>query len=303
MEQNIFGAGWIDFQRVQAPNTSLWYSPAPAAAFVACVPIFEWVRANVILDAGSQEVLAYDVQGQPNTINGSEILETWYDSDGTTRALTGLGTLFTILSIFQTGNPLWDHWNELNFFGDKSSLMTSAEVADLSDLTQPGNLGPAVERAFTALFSQYAALPGLVFEAADETVEVVGGLMVSQTRITMSRTAFVIVATILSMVIIALLALVYLMYRLRGTLPQLSHEPDTVGAVLYLIRDSRNLLSQFRGTVGMTPQERDAYLRSLKMHYKLGRFSNGADSSCFGIEVEELTEWVSRMPTANEERR
>lgn len=218
MVENIFGAGWIDFQRVQAPNTSLWYSPAPAAAFVACAPTFEWVQADIILDAASQGVLSYELQGPPNPTSGSEVLETWYDSDGITRALTGLGAFFTILSIFQTGTPLWDHWNELNFFGDESSLMTSVEFTDLSVLTQPDNLGQAVERAFIALFSQYAAIPGLVFETADEPTEVVGGLMVSQTRIIMSRTAFIIVVTILSILIIALLALVYLMYRLRCTL-------------------------------------------------------------------------------------
>jgi hypothetical protein len=72
--------------------------------------------------------------------------------------------------------------------------------------------------------------------------------------------------------------------------------------VLSAIWDSETLLSQFRGAVETTPEERVAYLRSLKTQCKLGRFSRGAASSSFGIEVDELTEWVSTMQTANEER-
>ena len=106
MKAGYFGAGFIDFSRVQDSQSSTWYSTNPVASFVVCQPTFEYVSAQVIVDASSGAVLEYVLQGDHMPIAGSQYLETWHEADGSTPARLGIGTAFLLASIFETGNTL-----------------------------------------------------------------------------------------------------------------------------------------------------------------------------------------------------
>jgi hypothetical protein len=167
MKPGYFGAGFIEFSRIQEPETGIWYSKNPVASFVACQPTFEYLNAQLTLDSTSQKILAYEQIGDPITIDNSQYLKTWHDTDGSTPAEMGIGTAFTIASIFETGYLAFEYWFEMNFFMDHSSFIANFSFDNLSQMVQPGNLKIATEEAFTSLFSHFAATPNYMFVPVD----------------------------------------------------------------------------------------------------------------------------------------
>jgi len=175
MQPGYFGAGFIDFSRVQEPETGIWYTTSPEASFVVCRPQFEYVNTQLTLDANSQRILEYEVKGDPTTLKDSQFLQTWHTAEGSTPAEMGIGSAFTIASVFETGTA-FETWYETNFFTDTSSIIASFIIDDLAQMVEPGNLKIATEAAFTSLFSQFAAVPGYMFVPVDSPTPVTSGI-------------------------------------------------------------------------------------------------------------------------------
>jgi hypothetical protein len=264
-----FGVGWVDFQRVQYQNTTTWFSPQqPQAAFVACEPSYEWVPATVTVDAASHSVLAYELTGPHAPIPSSESLRTWYGEDGATKVQAGLGAAFMLSSIFQTGDPALDFWNEVDLFSDFSSYLMSFTFSNRSELLEPGKLRVAVERTYQILFSQFAAMPDFVFVPAAAEEPIQGVTVVNQTRVIMSTTAMVMIVGILSALLVALatLQLWPIIAAKNPHWPVLAHpigKVDSLGAVLLLLADSEELLVLFGERVFSSEMEMVKYLESL----------------------------------------
>lgn len=291
METGHFAAGFIDFSRVQDPETSIWYSKSPAAAFVACEPSFEYVNAQAIFDGVSQRVLDYELQGMPVLINGSDYLKSWHDNVGNTPAQMGFGSAFTAASIFRTDRPVSDSFVEPYFLADQSSYVSSFHFDNLSQMIEPGNLERATEAAFSALFSQFAAVPGNVFIPIDTPVPATAGLMISETRILVSTTAMAIVVAILFIIVVALAALSYWTKLLKEPLHELERQSDTIASELFWVSRSANLLRLIGETEHMTKKERKRHLNSGGGRFRIGKFIGVDRARYFGIEVVDGTEW------------
>jgi hypothetical protein len=266
IKQGHFGAGFIDFSRIQEPETGIWYSTSPVASFVVCQPRFEYVNAQLTLDGTSQRILEYEVNGDATTLKDSQFLQTWHAADGSTPAEMGIGSAFTIASVFETGNAAFEMWFETNFFTDFSSEVASFSFDNLSQMVEPGNLKVATEAAFASLFSQFAASPGYMFVPVDSPTPITGGLVTIQMRIMISTTAMAIVVSILSVIVIVLATLSYWTRRFWGLLAIIDKELDTIGSDIALVCNSRNLLQLVARTEGMTNTEREKVLEKENSH-------------------------------------
>jgi hypothetical protein len=289
MKQGHFGAGFIDFRRIQEPETGIWYSASPVASFVVCQPRFEFVNAQLTLDGTSQRILEYEVKGDATTLKDSQFLLTWHTADGSTPAGMGIGSAFTIASVFETGNAAFEMWFETNFFTEFSSQVASFSFDNLSLMVEPGNLEVATEAAFTSLFSQFAASPGYVFVPVDSPTPVTGGLVTIQMRIMISTTAMAIVVSILSVIVIVLATLSYWTRRFFGLLAIIDKEPDTIGSDIVLVYNSRTLLQLVARREGMTNTEREKILEKEKTKFRIEKFTGERELVYPRIEVNDGT--------------
>lgn len=289
MKQGYFGASFIDFSRMQEPETGIWYSTSPVASFVVCQPRFEYINAQLTLDGTSQRILEYDVNGDATTLKDSQFLQTWHTADGNTPAEMGIGSAFTISSVFETGNAAFEMWFETNFFTDFSSEVASFSFDNLSQMVETGNLKVAKEAAFTSLFSQFAASPGYMFVPVDSPAPVTGGLVTIQMRIMISTTAMAIVVSILSVIVIVLGTLSYWTRRFWGLLAIIDKEPDTIGSDIALVCSSKNLLQLVSRTEGMTNTEREKVLEKEKRKFRIEKFTGERELTHPRIEVNDGT--------------
>jgi hypothetical protein len=199
----------------------------------------------------------------------------------------GIGSAFTVASVFETDSAAFEAWVETNFFTDISSWVASVSFDYLSHMVEPGNLKIATEAAFTSLFSQFAASPGYVFVPVDSPTPVTGGLLTIQMRIMISTTAMAIVVSILSFIVIVLATLSYWTKRFWGLLAIIDKEPDTIGSDIALVCNSRNMLELIARTEGMTNIEREKFLEQEKMKFRIEKFSGGRELSYPRIEVND----------------
>ncbi|KUJ14301.1 uncharacterized protein LY89DRAFT_784269 [Mollisia scopiformis] len=260
MKPGYFGAGFIDFSRVQEPETGIWYSTSPVASLVVCQPRFEYVNAQLILDVTSQQILEYEVNGDPTTLKDSQFFQTWHATDDSTPAEMGIGSAFTTASVFETGT-----------------------------MFEPGNLKIATETAFTSLFSQFAASPRYIFVPVDSSTPVTAGLVTTQMRIMISTAAMAIVVSILSVIIVVLATLSYWTKGFWGLLVIIDKEPDTIGSAIALVCSSRNLLQLLRTTEGNTNGERERILEQQKRRFRIEKFAGERELAHPRIEVNDGT--------------
>ncbi|KAE9362810.1 hypothetical protein N431DRAFT_475646 [Stipitochalara longipes BDJ] len=289
MKPGYFGAGFIDFSRIQEPETGIWYSTSPVASFVVCQPRFEYVNAQLILDGTSQSILEYKVNGNPSTLEYSQFLQTWHAADGSTPAEMGIGSAFTIASIFETDTTVFEMWFETDFFTDMSSEIASFSFSNLSEMVEPGNLKTATEAAFTSLFSQFAATPGYVFVPVNSSTLVTGGLVMTEMRIMISTTAMAIVVSMLSVMVIVLATLSYWTKWFLGLLHIIDKEPDTIGSEIALVYNSTNLLQLVARTEGKSNKERERFLEQQKKRFRIEKFPADGALVPPRIEVDDGT--------------
>jgi hypothetical protein len=259
------------------------------------------VPATVIVDAVSGSVLAYERTGPHTVLKSAASLLTWYDDDGSTRAQAEFGSAFMLSNVFQTGNPAAEFWYDVDLFSDFPSYLMSLVFQNRSELLEPGKLGIAVERAYQILFSQFAAMPDLVFVEADAPELIRGVEVVNETRIVVSTTAMVVVVTILSVLLVALTLLQFWTERLRDPSSPLSRQPDSLGASLQYLAYSDDLLALFDDQAISSENQLVQYLKSLKKTYKTETITrNGIPHPIIEVTenlwVKGRVPWTGRSP-------
>lgn len=230
------------------------------ASFAVCQPIFHTALFNLTIDPTGR-VISYK-----NDTEFSSVLD-YGDSNAHSETL------------FIEFNNIFGHraskWHNDTVTRDwMSHLVTlksgSRKALDAEEpVPDPAELIPHIEDVYRRLLAVFLSLNQHLFIPADSEASIEGTRLVSETRIFMDETAFIISVTILAINVI-----VAALYYIRSAVFVLPRMPSTIGSMIAYLAPSRIVASEWRqrGEVALS--------------YSFGRYIGYDGQGHIGIEVD-----------------
>lgn len=279
---NLIIAGWLRVTNVSMIEAEKDHPDILEETWIACMPDIHVSTREVTVDLNN---IVQTSKAQSDAVDNSETMFWPSRSDLISSVHKVLG---------QSIYPLGATWHSDSYPSDwLTYLMTTARNrSDFLDLGLPPPSSDQTVAAFSALYSNLFAitlgtnLEKILQPTSDTTVN--GLFIVSETRLFVSRSMFVVSVMILSTYLITTAA-IYIT-RPWKILPRM---PTSIASQVAFFAASHTL-EDLKGTGAMTLQGRNWYIDSLQGKYGFGRYLGTDGKAHLGIEREPLVQTLKK---------